>query len=152
MTQPPNQNPPGPPPGYYPPQPPPGYASGDDKTWALISHFGGAIGSFVCGGVLAFVAPLVAYLAKSQSSTVKAHATAALNFFIPVSAAGVLAVVLRICVGALDLGALGTLLQALLWLAVIAVWAVGTIFGIIAGIKANEGALYKYPLPFTIVK
>ncbi len=40
----------------------------------------------------------------------------------------------------------------LLWLVNLAVMAVGVIFGIIAGMKANEGTLYKYPLPFTIIK
>ncbi|MEN3307291.1 MAG: uncharacterized protein V7603_3493 [Micromonosporaceae bacterium] len=162
--------PPPPPPGYppagggYPPPgggfpppaaapPPPGYASSDEKTWALISHFGGAAGSFVCGGALAIVAPLVAYLAKGKESpTVKAHATAALNFFIPVSAVSVLAWIVYVCVGALSMGAFGTLLRLLLSLVLIATWACGVIFGILAGIKANEGTLYKYPLPFTIVK
>ena len=152
MTQPPNQYPPGPPPGYYPPPPPPGYASRDDKTWALISHFGGAAGSFICGGVLAFAAPLVAYLAKGQSPTVKAHATAALNFFVPVAAAGIVLSIGYGCVDAAHLGVLGSLVRLILGLGIAAVWAGGTIFGIVAGIKANEGVLYKYPLPFTIVK
>lgn len=152
MTQPPNQYPPGPPPGYYPPPPPPGYASGDEKTWALVSHFGGAVGSFICGGILAFVAPLVAYLAKGQSPTVRAHAAAALNFFVPISVASVVLYIVRSCVGSLHLSILGTLINAVLWLALIAVWLGGTIFGIVAGIKANQGALYKYPLPFTIIK
>src|SRR5438477_9051853 len=47
-----------PPPGGYPPPgggyapgpagpPPPGYASSEDKTWALVAHFGGAAGMLV---------------------------------------------------------------------------------------------------------
>jgi uncharacterized protein len=174
MTQPPDQYPPGPPnpdePGYTPPPPsgypppggypppaaappPPGYASADERTWALISHFGGAAGSFICAGALAFVAPMVAYLTKGKESpTVKAHSTAALNFFIPVSAVSVVAWVLYVCVGALGLGALGTLVRAVLYLVLIATWATGIIFGILAGIKAYEGTLYTYPLPFTVIR
>jgi uncharacterized Tic20 family protein len=119
----------------------------------LISHFGGAAGSFLCGGALAFLPPLIAYLAKGKESpTVKAHATAALNFFIPVSVVSVIAWVARACVGALHMGAFGALLQVLLWLVVVATWVVGVLFGILAGLKANEGTLYKYPLNFTIIK
>lgn len=156
---PPQPPPPGgypPPPGAYPPPaapPPPGYASSDEKTWALISHFGGAAGSFLCGGALAFVPPLVAFLAKGKESpTVRAHSLAALNFFIPISAVSVVTWILRACVGVLNIGALGTLIDVLLWLVLIAAWAVGVIFGIVAGMKANEGTLYKYPLQYAIIK
>jgi uncharacterized protein len=145
-----------PPGGGYPPPaatPPPGYASSDEKTWALVSHFGGAAGSFICGSILAVVAPLVAYLAKGKESpTVKAHSAAALNFFIPISGAGLVIWIAYVCVGALDLGVFGTLVRVVLALVGLALWGGGTVFGIIAGIKANEGTLYKYPLPFTIIK
>jgi uncharacterized protein len=152
--------PPPPPPGYppqggYPPPgtPPPGYASSDDKTWALVSHFGGAAGSFICGGILAFVAPLVAYLTKGKESpTVRAHSVAALNFFLPVSGAAIVVWFIRACVGWLHMGALGTLASLVLILVGIAIWAAGTVFGVLAGLKANEGALYKYPLNFTFIK
>jgi uncharacterized Tic20 family protein len=96
---------------------------------------------------------LIAFLAKGKDSpTIKAHATAALNFFIPVSAVSIVALIARVCVGVLDLGAFGTLVQILLWLVVVATWVVGVLFGVLAGIKANEGTLYKYPLNFTIIK
>src|SRR5215813_4603112 len=84
---PPGYGPPGaPPPGYPPPQggypppqggypppagygaPPPGYANADDKTWALVAHFGGAAGSLVGLGPLAFVGPLISYLGKGSTS------------------------------------------------------------------------------------
>ena len=53
--------------------------------------------------------------------------------------------------GNLPFGA-GVVIGGLLWLLQLAVAAIGTIFGVIAGIKANEGELYKYPLNFKIVK
>src|SRR5262252_1669161 len=56
-----------PPPGAYPPVggtgpgvPPPGYATADEKNWALIAHFGGAAGVLIGGGILGWVAPLIA--------------------------------------------------------------------------------------------
>ncbi len=48
------------------PPPPPGYANSDEKTWALVAHFGGAAGNLFCG-FLGFVAPLIALLAKGPS-------------------------------------------------------------------------------------
>jgi uncharacterized Tic20 family protein len=139
--------PPAPPGGYQPPPggyqagptpPPPGYPTADDKTWALIAHFGGALGMFLSGGVLGFVAPLIAYSVKGhQSPTVRAHAVDALNFQLLWSIIGVVAYLIG-CF--------------LLFIPTFAVMAIGTIFGIIAGVKANEGELYKYPMSATFVK
>jgi uncharacterized Tic20 family protein len=136
-----------PPGGSYPPgggyqpgpaTPPPGYASSDDKTWALIAHFGGALGMFIGGGVLGFVAPLIAYAVKGQQSpTVRAHAVAALNFQILWSI----------------IGLVGWIISCVTFgLVAVAAMIVGIIFGIIAGIKANEGQLYQYPMSLSIVK
>ncbi|MGC9669269.1 DUF4870 domain-containing protein [Planosporangium sp. 12N6] len=145
---PPGGYPPPPPGGYAPPPaggyqpgpgvPPPGYASNDDKTWALVAHFGGAAGMFVSGGLLGFVAPLIAYLAKGQQSpAVRAHAVAALNFQILWSILGFVAWIIG-CF--------------LLFLPTLAVMAIGVIFGVIAGVKANEGELYRYPMSAGFIK
>jgi uncharacterized protein len=132
--------PPGPSGGYQPgpAAPPPGYPTSDDKTWALIAHFGGALGMFVGGGVLGFVAPLIAYAVKGQQSpTVRAHAIAALNFQILWSI----------------IGLVGWILSCVTFgLIAVAAMIVGIIFGIIAGLKANEGQLYQYPMSVSIVK
>src|SRR5690348_1997805 len=75
-----------PPPGAYPPPgpaapPPVGYPTSDDKTWALIAHFGGALGMFLGAGTGGWLAPLIALLVQGQKSPVaRAHAVAALNF------------------------------------------------------------------------
>jgi uncharacterized Tic20 family protein len=141
----------GPPPG--PAAPPPGYPSSEDKMYALIAHFGGAAGSFISGGLLAFVGPLIAYAARgNQSPVVKEHAKAALNFFIPISAVAAVLFVGGFCQGLLHLGLIDLLVGAVLWLLHIAVWLLGTIFGIVAGVKANEGTLYKYPFSFPVIK
>jgi uncharacterized Tic20 family protein len=156
MTEPPNPSwddtpggspapePNAPPPGAYPPPapavPPVGYPTADDKTWALVAHYGGAAGALIGWGAGGWVAPLIALLVQGNKSPVaRAHAVAALNFQIPVSIVGVIAYPLYCVFG---LGILVTL----------AAIVVGVVFGVIAGMRANEGQLYQYPFSFQIVK
>ena len=137
-----------PPPGQYPPVggpgpgvPPPGYATNDEKTWALIAHFGGALGVFVGGGILGWVAPLVAMMSKgNESPTVRAHAVGALNHQITWAIAVVIGWVLT------------TVTCGILFFVPLLAMLVPIIFGIIGGVKANEGVLYRYPATVTIVK
>jgi uncharacterized protein len=152
-----------PPPGQYPPAggypppgpaaPPPGYASSDDKTFALVAHFGGAVGTFISFGVLGFVGPLIAYLARgNQSPVVKEHARAALNFFVLTSGVSFILFIGTFCTGRFGGFFIDLLVGGLLWLVHVATWLVGVIFGIIAGTKANDGTVYKYPFSFPIIK
>lgn len=139
-----------PPGGYAPPPgaafPPPGYATNDEKTWALIAHFGGAAGMFISGGWLGWVAPLIAMLAKgSQSPTVRAHAVAALNFQLLWSIIAVVGYILAICGSLIIVG-------AIFFVVPVAALLVGVIFGIIGGVKANEGTPYQYPMTFAFLK
>jgi uncharacterized Tic20 family protein len=102
--------------------------------------------------VLSFVAPLIALLGRgNQSPTVHAHARAALNFFIPIAGAAFLLFVIRFC-GLLDFGLLGSAISGLLYLVQAAIWIVGLVFGILAGIRANEGQLYRYPFGLSLIK
>lgn len=123
-----------PPGGYYPTgAAPAGYANSDEKTWALIAHFGGII--------VGFIAPLVAMLAKgNESPTVRAHAVEALNFQITWAAATLIASILAACT-----------LGVLFFLPLIT-WAVLIVFAVIGGLKANEGTLYRYPMSVRLVK
>jgi uncharacterized Tic20 family protein len=135
---PPQEPPAGPPPGGPPPGgpppggPPPGYASNDEKTWVLISHFGGI--------VVGFVAPLVAMLVKgNESATVRAHAVESLNFQITWNVAAVIAWVLAACTGFLFF------LPVLVWLFIV-------VMCILAGLKANEGQWWTYPAKVVLIK
>jgi len=113
--------------------PTPGYANSDEKTWALISHFGGI--------VVGFIAPLVAYLVKgNESQTVRAHSIEALNFQITWGVATIIASIIAVC-------SLGTL-----FFLPMLTWAMIIVFSIIAGLKANEGQLYQYPASVRLVK
>lgn len=148
-----------PPPGY-PPQggqpmgpPPRGYPSQEDKTWALITHFGAAAGVFVSAGVLGFVAPLIALLGRgNQSPTVREHAKAALNFFAPLSGVAFLLVILQSCGSSLHLGLVSALYSALIGLVMGVLWIVGIVFGVVGGIRANDGQVYRYPLNLALFR
>jgi uncharacterized protein len=147
------QYPPPPPPGAYPPVggygpgvPPPGYANSDEKTWALIAHFGGAAGMLISGGWLGWVAPLISLLVRGQQSpTVRAHSIMALNFQILWSAIAVVGYILGFCGSLIIIG-------AVFFIVPIGAMIVGIIFGVIGGMRANEGALYQYPMSMSIVK
>jgi uncharacterized protein len=158
MTQPPpppDDDPPGHPPGGYPPGgyppgggfppgpgvPPRGYPTSDDKTWALVAHFGGAAGAIIAG-VFGWVAPLIALLARGpQSPTVRAHAVAALNFQVLWSIISLIAVVLASCLFWLIFPLLFYLVPF-----------VPIIIGIVAGVRANDGDLYRYPMTVDWIK
>lgn len=106
--------------------------------WVLGAHLGGAVGALISVGLLGFVAPLVAYLARgNQSPTVRAHAQAALNFQITWS---LIAFVLLFVGG------------CLLFLPNIAVVVMQIVFGIIAALRANEGQQYRYPMSAELIK
>jgi uncharacterized Tic20 family protein len=112
----------------------------------LIAHFGGAIVAFLTGATLGWVPPLIAYLAKGRESpTVRAHALTALNFQLLWSIISVAGWMLGTCGAVFVLG-------AIFFGVPIVATAVGTIFGIIAGVKAAEGEFYRYPLSTTIIR
>ncbi|GIH03135.1 hypothetical protein Rhe02_12020 [Rhizocola hellebori] len=105
----------------------------------MVAHFGGAGAALITVGWLGWLPPLIAMLVKgNESPTVRAHAVAALNFQILWAAVSVISSIL-IC-----------LVITFLTLGIGVLMAV--IFGIIAGIKANEGQLYRYPASINIIK
>ncbi|BFU46394.1 hypothetical protein KRMM14A1004_46310 [Krasilnikovia sp. MM14-A1004] len=136
----------GPPPGgAYPTGGTPpqyGYNPGganEDKTWIMVAHFGGAAGAFFGGGAAGWIAPLVALLARgNQSPIVRQHAVAALNFQLLWTIIAVVGYALTcIVIGIIP---------------VIGAVIVGTIFGIIAGVKANNNEPYSYPMTVSMIK
>jgi uncharacterized Tic20 family protein len=115
-----------------------GFATQDDRTFALVAHFGGAAGSLISLGVLGFVGPLIAYLAKGQQSpAVRAHAVAALNFQALWSLIAFAVLLVSWC---------------LLFIPTFIVMIIQIVFGVMAGLKANEGQLYRYPMSVSFIK
>ena len=120
-------------PGYGGYAGPTGYANNDEKTWALLAHFGGIL--------IGFIAPLIALLAKgNESPTVRAHAVEALNFQITWGILTVVASIVAVCT-----------FGVLFFLPMIT-WIVVIVFSALAGMKANEGVLYHYPMTWRLVK
>ena len=110
----------------------------DERTWGMIAHLSGfAVFLFpLFGNVLG---PLIVWLTRRDTSAfVEMEAKEALNFNISVALAGVVCGLLTFVLIGLPLGTL-----------VFLGWVV---FTIIAGIKANEGIGYRYPLSLRLVK
>jgi uncharacterized Tic20 family protein len=109
----------------------------DERTWGMVAHLA-ALAFFILpfGNILG---PLVVWLAKRDQSTfVALHAKEALNFNI------------TFLLGAIVCGLLLAFSIGILFGAVLFVyWLVMTI---IAALKANEGAAYRYPFTVRLVK
>jgi uncharacterized protein len=117
---------------------PVGYRNRMEKTWVLVAHF---------GAVLGLAPALIVLLVKGdRPGPVRAHAVAAVNFQIFVSGTLVVLSVVRMC-GLL----LPDVTNWLLTVAWIAVWGAGIAFGVLGGIQANEGRLYRYPIRTELV-
>jgi uncharacterized Tic20 family protein len=120
-------------------QQPGGQSSSDDRTWILVAHFGGAAGALIGAGCSGWVAPLIALLAKGNTSpVVRAEAIKALNFQIVWSVVAFIGWATA-CI------AIGFVIAPIAML-------IAIIFGVIAGVKANNNEPYNYPMSFSIVK
>lgn len=118
--------------------------SKEERTWTLAAHLAGPIGILASAGLLGFVVPLVIWLVKREESAfIEDQAKEALNFQITIFLLMVTLIVLAV----LTLG-LGLLIAipAFLVLAILQV-----VLGIIAGMRAYEGTLYRYPFALRII-
>jgi len=151
-----DQPPPPPPPGHLPyggqPQyPPPGQAPyggaprpgviplapDQERTWGLLAHLSAFAGSLVGG--LTPLGPLVVMLTMGERSAfVRRHAVEALNFNISFLIYGLVSFLLVFVL-------IGFVLLPLLVVA----WVV---LVIVAGVKANQGEDYRYPLTIRMVR
>jgi uncharacterized Tic20 family protein len=124
---------PPPDPGTPPPAPPTG--SADDKTMALVAHIG--------GGLTCIVAPLIIWLMKKDlGGFVSDQAKEALNFQISVG----------LCLVALMILSMVPFVGCLTVIAIPIVGIGSLVLAIIAGLKANEGVAYRYPISLRLVK
>jgi uncharacterized Tic20 family protein len=115
-----------------------GYRDAAEKRWVLVAHF---------GAVLGLLPALVVLLVKGKgSATVRTHAAAALNFQVFVSGTLVLLSIVRMC--GLFLPDITNWFLGVVW---VAVWGAGIAFGVVAGVRANEGLLYRYPVRQQVV-
>ncbi|MGO1540802.1 MAG: DUF4870 domain-containing protein [Luteimonas sp.] len=145
MNEPNESAPPPPPPPATDPPDSPGGINSDERQWAMFAHLS-ALAGLVTGGLGCFLGPLVIWLVKRETMPfVDDQGKEALNFNITVFGVSVI------------LWVLGTILLVILigFLFYLAAFAVGIywlVMTIIAGIKANEGVAYRYPLTLRLVK
>jgi hypothetical protein len=135
-------------PGSIPP--PPGgatvpYQSGlpavetnpDARMWGMLAHISSLAGFIIPFGNI--IGPLVIWLMKKdQHPFVNDQGKESLNFQITVSIVAVIAA-LTICIG------IGIFLLPIVGIA-------AAVMAIIAGIKANEGIPYRYPVTLRLIK
>jgi uncharacterized Tic20 family protein len=123
----------------YPDEPPSEKAkpTSDDKQWAMFAHLSSILTAYVTG--MGFLGPLIIWLIKKdQSKYVNYHAKEALNFQLTLLIAELISIPL-VCV------VIGIFL--LIGLAVFTL-----VMSIIAGLKANNGEYYRYPMTIRFLK
>lgn len=104
----------------------------EDRTIALITHLSGIIASFIV--------PLIIWLInkdKPEKSWITEQAKEALNFQITIVLAWIVAIVLSFV-------AIGFLLYPIIWIG-------NLIFCILAGVAANKGENYRYPVTLRLI-
>jgi hypothetical protein len=120
-----------------PPAPSAGSPSPESRQWGMFAHLSALIGFVIPFGNI--LGPLIIWqMKKNEMPFVDDQGKEALNFQITIFIAMVVCIVLTfVLIGLLLIPIVG-----LAWL----------IFSIIAGIKANEGVAYRYPMTLRLIK
>ena len=150
-NQPPNNPSSSTPPPFNPP--PQDHASSgisaEQRQWAMFAHLSALVGGILtsgwAGSIGCFIGPLIIWMVKKDSMPfVDDQGKEALNFNITVALIFLALLLLSI----VTLG-IGLIIAIPGWIVVGIAWLV---FTIIAGIKANEGVAYRYPLTLRLIK
>ena len=108
----------------------------DERQWGMIAHLSALVASVVGFPLLG---PLIVWLTKGKESAwVEQHAKEALNFQITVTAALWISAFLVVCI-------VGIFMLPVIGLAAL-------VLTVMAGIKANNGEMYRYPATIRLVK
>jgi uncharacterized Tic20 family protein len=125
--------------GNQPTEPPAG--SGEpgpaERQWAMFAHLSALIGFVIPFGTI--IGPLIVWqMKKNEMPFVAEQAVEALNFQITVAIAFLISALLSVIL-------IGFLLMPLIGLGAL-------VLTIIAGIQANQGTHYEYPVNWRVVK
>ena len=113
------------------------------RTWNMLCHLSALAGFIIPFGNI--IGPLIFWqVKKNEFPSVDAHGKASLNFQITVTIAALVGAAVAFI---LSFFCVGWLLFPL----VIAIGLAGLILAIIAGIKANDGKEYQYPLSLKLI-
>lgn len=123
----------------------------DERQYAMFLHLSGLAGLLI-GGVF-FLGPLIMWLIKKdESAFVDRHGRAAMNFHISVAIYFIAAAVVIGIVAVVTLGIGVILLIPIIILGALAAMVLLVLFPILAGVKAGQGAEYRYPLAITFLQ
>ena len=108
----------------------------EERQWGMIAHLSALIGFVIPFGTV--IGPLIVWqMKKAEMPFVDDQGKEALNFQITVAIAAFACLLL------------GFILIGFLLLPIVAIGAI--VLTVIAGIKANEGEVYRYPLTWRII-
>ncbi len=111
----------------------------DDKQWGMFAHLAALVG--LMAGGFTFIGPLIVWLVKrEQSKFVDFHGKESLNFQLNILIYYLISMVVTIA----TCGITFPLPMLIL------IWSI--VMPIIAGLAANKGELYRYPLTFRMIK
>lgn len=111
-------------------------AAGSDNTIPVLIHLGVLAGFIIPFAGLAL--PLVLWLMNREKPNIDAHGKEVVNWIIFLIIVTIPCLILVFCY-------IGLLLVPLILLAQV-------IFAIIGGVKASKGELFRYPMPFRLIK
>jgi uncharacterized Tic20 family protein len=115
----------------------------DENQWAMFCHLSALLG--LLAGGLTFIGPLICWLVKrDMSKFVDYHGKESLNFQLNILIYYL--ILIAITIATCGIAAIGTV-PILIALGVYAI-----VMPIVAGLKANEGDYYEYPLTFRMIK
>jgi uncharacterized Tic20 family protein len=120
---------------YRPPVAPPSHQLNpyEDRQWGTFAHLGGLTG---------FIPALVIYLNfKDRGRFARQESAEALNFQITIAAAYFICLIFSLI----------PFIGLLFSLAMMGLWVANIALSIIAGLAANKGEPYRYPLPFRFI-
>lgn len=127
------------------PQLQPSGVPAEERQWAMFAHLSALAGGVLTGGWGCFIGPLIIWLVKKDTMAfVDDQGKEALNFNITCGIVFLALLLLAI----MTLG-IGLIIAIPGWIIIGVAWIVLTI---IAGIKANEGVAYRYPLSLRLIK
>jgi uncharacterized protein len=114
----------------------------DEKMWGMFCHLSGLLGYFALG--LTFVAPLICWLMKKDTSKfVDDCGKEALNFHLNILAYNVVGIAAILFTCGIGVFVFGPALILLHFYAIIV--------QIIAGLKANNGEMFRYPFIYRVL-
>lgn len=121
----------------------------DEKNWAIAAHLGPVLVSFLSGGLLQFLVPLVILLVKREDSDfIGHHARQSLNFQLTLFVFAMVYWAVLVLMMLSVIGIPAGIVMACVAPALFFLWQVG--LAILAAMKTNEGERFVYPatIPF----